>query len=60
MVENFTPTNEETYNGELKEFDIKVEDSFEKKIKANIQSLIKDPNEKVVENILNYSKSLRK
>ena len=59
MVQNSTKLKEVSYEDQnldiLKEESI--EKSFEQKIKNCIQQLSKDPKEKTIENILNYSKN---
>lgn len=58
MVENFTQTEEKTYINDVEDITIKVEESFEAKIKEEIQNLVIEPNQEVIGRILNYSKSL--
>ncbi|MCT1526493.1 MULTISPECIES: hypothetical protein [Sphingobacterium] len=61
MVENSTPVKDVNYEGlgtDLHE-DTQLE-VFAEKIKNCIQQIAKDPNEKTIENILNYSKTFRK
>lgn len=60
MVENFTQTEEKTYINDVEDITIKVEESFEAKIKEEIQNLVIEPNQEVIGRILNYSKSLSK
>lgn len=60
MVENSTKTKELNYEGQpdqTQEND--TSKVFEEKLKSCIQQLSKDPSEKTLENILNYSKTLR-
>ncbi len=61
MVENSTNIKEVNYEGQLsgttQENNLDV--SFEEKIKSCIKQLSKDPKDKTIENILNYSKTLR-
>lgn len=61
MVENFTTVNENTYDDVVKE---DVENSFdqnlEEYIKRGIQGLKKNPSQKTIDSILDYSKSLNK
>ncbi len=61
MVENSTKTKEVNYEGQLSGIiqDANLELSFEEKIKSCIQQLSKDPEDRTIENILNYSKTLR-
>jgi len=61
MVENSTKTKEVNYEGQLSGFiqDVNLELSFEEKIKSCIQQLSKDPEDRTIESILNYSKTLR-
>ncbi len=60
MVENFTQTEEKTYINDVEDIAIKVEESFEAKIKEEIQNLVIEPNQEVIGRILHYSKSLSK
>jgi hypothetical protein len=57
MVENFTQTEEKTYTNEV---DIKIENTFEAKIKEEIQNLVIEPNQSVIDSILQYSKTFSK
>lgn len=57
MVENFTQTEEKTYTNVV---DIKLEDIFEAKIKEEIQNLAIEPNQSVIDSILQYSKTFSK
>ncbi len=61
MVENSTKTKEVNYEGQLSSIiqDVNLELSFEEKIKSCIQQLSKDPEDRTIESILNYSKTLR-
>ncbi|SDL66922.1 Uncharacterised protein [Sphingobacterium mizutaii] len=61
MVENSTKTKEVNYEGQLSGIiqDVNLELSFEEKIKSCIQQLSKDPEDRTIESILNYSKTLR-
>jgi len=61
MVENSTKTNELNYEDQFSGIiqNNEVEVSFEDKIRGCISQLSKDPEERTIANILNYSKSLR-
>lgn len=61
MVENSTKTNELNYEDQFSGIiqNNEVEVSFEDKIRSCISQLSKDPEERTIANILNYSKSLR-
>jgi len=60
MVEYFT----QEHDTELSEANVGmvdiVDEIFEQSLKSNFQELVKDPSPKTIENILNYSRSLRK
>lgn len=60
MVENFTQTEEKTYTNDVENINIKIEESFEAKIKEEIKNLVIEPNQEVIGRILQYSKSLSK
>lgn len=60
MVENFTPVDENTYKNDLNEDTTIVDKQFEENIKRSVQSLAKEPTQKTIDNILNYSKKLNK
>jgi len=59
MVEFFT----EKHDTELSEEGVSmveiVDETFEQNLKSNLQKLVKEPSSKSIENILNYSRSLR-
>lgn len=59
MVQNSTKLKEISYEDQnldiLKEESVEI--SFEQKIKSCIQQLSKEPKEKTIENILNYSRN---
>lgn len=57
MVENFTQTEEKTYTNEVEN---KIEDKFEAKIKEEIRNLVIEPNQSVIDKILQYSKTFSK
>ncbi|MFZ4261012.1 hypothetical protein ACFRAE_03160 [Sphingobacterium sp. HJSM2_6] len=61
MVENSTKTKEVNYESLPSEMtkEEKVEVTFEDKIKSCISQLEKNPEDKTIANILNYSKNLR-
>lgn len=54
MVENFTQIEEKTYTNELEYI---IEDKFEAKIKEDIRNLSIEPNQSMIDNILQYSKT---
>lgn len=60
MVENFTPKNDQTYTNEIEQITVKNEDTFEAIIKDKIQYLATEPSQSLIDNILQYSKSLSK
>ncbi|MCI0920007.1 hypothetical protein [Sphingobacterium rhinopitheci] len=60
MVENFTPVDENAYKSDLNEGITIVDKQFEEKIKLSVQSLAKEPSQKTIDNILQYSKSYNK
>lgn len=57
MVENSTTVYDEAYKSDLKESMTDIDASFETNIKQGIQSLAKEPTQRVLDNILSYSKS---
>ena len=57
MVENFTQTEEKTYTNEV---DNKIENTFETKIKEEIQNLVVEPSQSTIDSILQYSKKFSK
>lgn len=62
MVEFFTKEHVTELSEEresMVEIEI-VDEIFEQNLKSNLQELAKDPSPKIIENILNYSRSLRK
>lgn len=60
MVEDFTKTKEEAYIGDVQEIIVQIDEEFEAKVKYNIQNLAKEPRQHIIDDILNYSKSLSK
>lgn len=60
MMQNFTTIDENaeeaTINEECKN---EIAQSFEEKVKKGIETLAKTPSSQTIENILNYSKSLK-
>ncbi|MGJ1265794.1 hypothetical protein ACR78F_03005 [Sphingobacterium spiritivorum] len=60
MVENFTKIKEDTYTTEDKDLTNYQDDIFEIQLKSNLQNLSKNPNNKTIDSILAYSKSLKK
>ncbi|MBD1423380.1 hypothetical protein [Sphingobacterium chuzhouense] len=62
MVEFFTKEHV-TELSEERESMVEIEvvnEIFEQNLKSNLKELAKDPSPKIIENILNYSRSLRK
>lgn len=57
MVENYTPQKDETYSSELENVEKISDDLFEEKIIHSIKDLVIEPNQEVIESILNYSKT---
>ena len=61
MVEYFTKNEHDT---ELSEAQVtmvdKIDEIFEENIKSSFTKLVKEPSPRTIENILNFSKSLRK
>lgn len=57
MVENSTTVYEEAYKSDLKESMTDIDATFETNIKQGIQSLAKEPTQRVIDDILSYSKS---
>ncbi|MBD1434331.1 hypothetical protein H8B06_15975 [Sphingobacterium sp. DN00404] len=60
MVEFFTKEHDTELSEERVSMVEIVDETFEQNLKSNLQKLVKDPSPKVLENILNYSRSLRK
>lgn len=61
MVENFTLVNENTCSNDVNEnIEMNSDTIFENSIKQGIKSLVKEPHQKTVEHLLNYSKSWNK
>lgn len=60
MVENFTKTKEEAYCSDVQEIIVQIDERFEATVKHNLQSLAKEPRQHIIDDILNYSKSLGK
>lgn len=59
MVENFTKTEKQTYTNE-KDIISQNEETFEAKIKDEMKSLLVEPPQSTIENILHYSKTFGK
>jgi hypothetical protein len=57
MVENFTQTKDEAYDDDVLEMIVQVDEEFESQVRRNMQSLMKEPRQCIVDNILNYSVS---
>lgn len=61
MVENFTQENTETKFSEEREQPVdtklEMEQEFERKLKAHLDTLVKDPCSQTINNILAYSKN---
>lgn len=60
MVEFFTKEHVTELSEERESMVEIVDEIFEQNLKSNLQELAKDPSSKTIENILNYSRSLRK
>ncbi|PRD51453.1 hypothetical protein [Sphingobacterium gobiense] len=60
MVEFFTKEHDTELSEERVSMVKIVDEIFEQNLKSNLQELAKDPTPKTIENILNYSRSLRK
>ncbi len=60
MVEFFTKEHDTELSEERVSMVEIVDETFEQNLKSNLQKLVKDPSPKVLENILNYSRSLRR
>ncbi|TYR35094.1 hypothetical protein FXV77_14200 [Sphingobacterium phlebotomi] len=60
MVEFFTKEHDTELSEERVSMVEIVDETFEQNLKSNLQELAKDPSPKTIENILNYSRSLRK
>ncbi len=60
MVEFFTKEHDTELSEERVSMVEIVDETFEQNLKSNLQELVKDPSPKTIENILNYSRSLRK
>lgn len=59
MVENFTTIEDEAYC-DVTSTTVQIDEEFEEKVRHNMQILAKEPRQRIVDDILNYSKSLRK
>lgn len=59
MVENFTPTEEETYINDVENITT-IEDTFEATIKEEVKKIGIPPSQSVIDRILQYSKSFGK
>jgi len=61
MVENFTTVNENAYDNVVNEDEETVTDqNLEEHLTRGLQGLRKEPSQKTIDFILNYSKSLNK
>lgn len=60
MVEYFTKNEHDTVLSEKKGAMVEIDEIFEENLKSNLAKLVKTPSSRTIENILNYSKSLRK
>lgn len=60
MVEFFTKEHDTELSEERVSMVEIVDEIFEQNLKSNLQELAKDPSSRTIENILNYSRSLRK
>jgi len=59
MVEYFTQ-NDTELSVEVSSMVGKTDEIFEENLKSNLKALVKDPNPQTIENILAFSRSLRK
>ena len=60
MVEIFTKEQDTELSEVMVDKTNEVDELFEQHLRANLQKLVKDPKPKTIENILQYSRSLRK
>jgi hypothetical protein len=60
MVEFFTKEHDTELSAERVSMVEIVDEIFEQNLKSNLQELAKDPSPRTIENILSYSRSLRK
>lgn len=59
MVEDFTTIKEESYS-DVASTTVQIDEEFEEKVRHHMQFLAKEPRQRIVDDILNYSKSLAK
>lgn len=59
MVKNFTKDEAVICQGGVV-YQETLEEQFEANLKASLQKFVREPRKKIIDNILNYSKSLRK
>lgn len=59
MVENFTTIEDEAYC-DITSTTVQIDEEFEEKVRHQMQFLTKEPRQRIVDDILNYSKSLSK
>jgi len=60
MVEYFTNEHDTELSSETEMEIGSINEVFETKLRTNLKALVKDPTQSSIENILNFSKSLRK
>ncbi|SFS93893.1 hypothetical protein SAMN05660206_107115 [Sphingobacterium wenxiniae] len=60
MVEYFTNETDTELSSETEMEIGSINEVFETKLRTNLKALVKDPTQSSIENILNFSKSLRK
>lgn len=60
MVEFFTKEHDTNLSEERASMVEIVDETITQNLKSNLQKLVKEPSPKTLENILNYSRSLRK
>lgn len=60
MVKNFTKDESLVCQSVTVVQEVTSEEQFEADLKANLQQFVREPSKKILDNILNYSRSLRK
>lgn len=60
MVEFFTKKHDTNLSEERASMIEIVDETFTQNLKSNLQKLVKEPSPKTLENILNYSRSLKR
>lgn len=59
MVEDFTTIKEEAYC-DIASTTVQIDEEFEEKVRHHVQLLAKEPRQRIVDDILNYSRSISK